>query len=84
MKTYKKYQLIVTHTARRSGATNMYKGGVPSYELMKITGHKTEHNFLKYLRIDKKENAEILSKHPYFTRNSKLIAHENNKTNSES
>jgi len=34
-----KWQLITTHTARRSGATNMYENGVPLMEIMQITGH---------------------------------------------
>jgi integrase len=63
---FEKHKLIVTHTARRSAATNMYLAGIPSYDIMKITGHRTEQNFLKYLRISKTENAERLSSHPYF------------------
>jgi hypothetical protein len=59
-----KYKLIMTHTARRSGATNMYKKGIPSIDIMKITGHKTENSFLKYIRISKEETAErILAQH---------------------
>jgi integrase len=45
---FQKWQLITTHTARRSFATNAYLQNVPSISIMKITGHKTEKSFLKY------------------------------------
>jgi integrase len=56
--TQPKYELISSHTARRSFATNEYKRGelTPS-EIMVITGHKTEKSFLKYIRETKKETA---------------------------
>ena len=50
------------HTARRSFATNMYKRGFPTVAIMQITGHTTEHNFLKYIKVTKEENAEMLAK----------------------
>ena len=59
---YPKYQLIGMHTARRSFATNMYKRGFPTVAIMQITGHTTEHNFLKYIKVTKEENAEMLAK----------------------
>ena len=61
-----KYELVCTHTARRSFATNAYKAGIPTIAIMKITGHKSEHSFLKYLKITEEENAEILKNHPFF------------------
>lgn len=61
-----KYKLITTHTARRSGATNMFNAGIPSIRIMKITGHKTEKAFMKYIRISQEENAKVLANHPYF------------------
>ena len=56
--SYYKWQLISSHTGRRSFATNLYLGGVPSVSIMKITGHRTEKAFLKYLKMDMIENAE--------------------------
>jgi integrase len=55
-----KYQLISTHTARRSFATNQYKAGVPSITIMAITGHKTEKVFLNYIKITRNEHARLL------------------------
>lgn len=65
---FKKYELISTHTARRSGATNMYKNGIPTLAIMKITGHKTESSFLTYIKISKEENAAMLAKYSFFKR----------------
>jgi integrase len=60
-KKYKKYQLIRNHTGRRSFATNMYLTRAPIIGIMKITGHKTELNFLKYIKITREENAETMT-----------------------
>ena len=62
-----KCDLVSTHTARRSFATNAYKAGVPTIAIMKITGHKKESTFLKYIKISEEENAEMLKNHPFFT-----------------
>lgn len=59
---YQKYQLVGIHTARRSFATNMYKRGLPTISIMQLTGHTTETNFLKYIKITKEENAEMVAK----------------------
>jgi integrase len=57
-KIYKKYQLIKMHTARRSFATNLYLKGAPTIKIMKLTGHTTETNFLKYIKITREETSE--------------------------
>lgn len=62
-----KHELITTHTARRSAATNMFKAGIPSISIMKLTGHKTESVFLKYINVSEEENAMLLMGHKYFT-----------------
>lgn len=61
-----KCDLITSHTARRSFATNAYKAGVPTLAIMKITGHTTEKSFLRYIKISKEENAELMAEHPFF------------------
>ncbi len=65
-KKYKKYELITTHTARRSGATNMFKSGIAPINIMKITGHRTEKAFMRYIRITPEENAKTLLNHDFF------------------
>lgn len=57
-RTYKKWELLTTHTARRSFATNEYLAGTPSITIMAITGHRTEKSFLKYIRVTKDEHAQ--------------------------
>ncbi len=57
---YKKYQLIKSHTARRSFATNLYLKGAPTISIMKLTGHTTEANFMKYIKVSREENAELM------------------------
>jgi len=57
----KKYQLITTHTGRRSFATNMYKRGYSPVQIMSITGHKKESTFLKYIRITNEESVRYIS-----------------------
>lgn len=63
---FPKCDLITTHTARRSAATNMYKAGIPSISIMRITGHTTEKAFMKYIKITAEENAELMSKNKFF------------------
>lgn len=64
--TYKKWELITTHTARRSFATNAFKAGIQAMQIMRITGHSSENSFKKYIKFDNKENAVLLSNHPFF------------------
>lgn len=65
-KTFRQHELLSTHTARRSFATNAYKEGVSSLSIMKITGHRTEAAFLRYIQISKEENAVLMAKKAFF------------------
>jgi integrase len=53
-----KHDLIMTHTARRSFCTNMYLKKMPVFDIMLFSGHKTEKEFYKYIRIKGEERAE--------------------------
>ncbi len=55
-----KWTLVTTHTARRSFATNMFKRGMPTVLIMKLTGHKKESEFLKYIKIDAEETLTLM------------------------
>lgn len=57
---HKKYELIKSHTARRSFATNLYLKGAPTVSIMKLTGHTTETNFMKYIKVTREENAQLM------------------------
>lgn len=63
-----KYTLVTTHTARRTGATLMYLDGIDLLTIMKFTGHQTEAEFLKYIRVTAEENAVRLTKMKYFNK----------------
>jgi integrase len=62
-----KWQLVSSHTARRSFATNMFlQKDIPTYRIMLITGHRSEKSFFKYIRVTREENAFTLAGHPFF------------------
>ncbi len=61
-----KWEMITTHTARRSFATNAKKAGIPDYQIMQITGHSTLKSFYTYIKITQEETAEELARHPFF------------------
>lgn len=60
------FEWIMTHTGRRSFCTNAYLGGLDSLSIMAVSGHKTESNFLKYIKVTRTEQAERIAEHPYF------------------
>ncbi len=71
--TNEKWQLITTHTARKSFATNQYLSGAPILTIMAITGHKTEKSFLRYIKISPSEHAKILKIHWGKTKEMKIV-----------
>jgi len=62
-----KYELIKTHTARRSFCTNAYLAGVPVIDIMAISTHTTESSFMKYIKVTKEQQADRMAQHPFFT-----------------
>ena len=60
--TQPKYELVSSHTGRRSFCTNMYKRGLPTLMIMSISGHKTEKSFLKYIKVKQEEHAQMMAK----------------------
>lgn len=58
---HKKYELVTSHVARRSFATNQIKKGLEPMLVMSITGHKTESEFLKYIKLTSDEKAELFA-----------------------
>lgn len=60
--TKEKWELISSHTARRSAATNMYMTGrMKTFEIMKLTGHRSEQNFFRYIRLTSEDTARAIS-----------------------
>lgn len=70
----RKYELVSSHTARRSFATNAVLDGVPYHWIMKITGHKSVDSFEKYVRMDSEEAALLLSEHRFFMQPAMRVA----------
>ena len=60
--TRPKWGWITSHTARRSFCTNEFLKGTPVYLIMKISGHKREKDFYKYIRITPEEAAQKIKK----------------------
>ena len=57
-----KYSLISTHSARRSGITNLYKSRLfNTRQLMSISGHKTESSFYLYISESADELADEIA-----------------------
>lgn len=51
--------MITSHTARRTFATNAYAAGVPLQSILVITGHSREERLRTYLRLDRQEKGII-------------------------
>lgn len=62
-----KWELVHSHTARRTGATLMYLAGMDYYDIMRITGHTSPTMLKKYIKADSIEvAAKITDKYSYF------------------
>ncbi len=49
---YRKYDVMTCHTARRTFATIPFvEWNMPSALVMQATGHKSERDFLKYIKV---------------------------------
>ena len=54
--------MLLSHTARRSFATNAYKAGVPLTSIQSITGHSSEAQLRRYLKLNAEEKAILALK----------------------
>lgn len=61
-----KYNLITTHTARRSFCTNMYIEGMSTYEIMYFSGHSSDRDLYNYIRIEKEQKAIKIAQSGFF------------------
>ena len=62
----KKWELISSHAARRTGVTLLYMTGIPLRQVMLISGHKDQDSIFHYLRLTKEENVALLKDNPFF------------------
>jgi len=65
-RVYEKWELVCTHTARRSAATNMLLSGIKASDIMILGNWSSEKSFWKYMRMLPEINAKRLMDHPYF------------------
>lgn len=56
----RKYEMVSTHTARRTFASIQYINGVPTHFIMSVTGHKKESDFYKYIRVPNIDKAKAV------------------------
>ena len=63
----KKYEMVSSHTARRTAATNLLLSGATIYEVMRFLGHTNVTQTQIYLRVSSAENAKILAKNKFFS-----------------
>lgn len=61
-----KWELVSSHTARRTGATLMRQSGANMRQIMLIGGWSEEKTLEKYLRMTSKENALAMRDNPFF------------------
>lgn len=65
--TFKKYELMHTHTARRTGATLMFLSGMNVYDICKITGHSNIKTLERYIKANELETVKkITDTYDYF------------------
>jgi len=61
-----KFELVKTHTARRSFCTNAYLNDISTLDIMAISGHTSEKTFLNYIKVTPEQHAIRMSKHSFF------------------
>jgi hypothetical protein len=67
MKELSKLQtLIFSNLNRRSFCTNYFLAGKPIQNIMLYSGHKTEKEFCKYVRVEKEQEALSVFKSGFF------------------
>ena len=60
---YEKFELVSSHTCRRTFITLKFLSGMPAQALMVFSSHKTERSFLKYLKL---ENHVVFEKYKHY------------------
>ena len=57
-----RYEWITSHTCRRSFCTNEFLAGTPVKLIMKISGHKKESDFYRYIKVSAEQAALQIEK----------------------
>lgn len=61
--TVHKYQMIGTHTGRRTAITNALKNDISAQIIKKVSGHTTDESFAKYNRMASEDAAQFILAH---------------------
>ena len=61
-----RYEMVQSHTFRRSALTTLYLSGVPIRDCMFVSGHKSVSAFERYLKVSMGEAADRLSSVGFF------------------
>jgi hypothetical protein len=67
-----KWELITSHTARKTGVTNALRAGVPMEDCMYLAGIKSPAVFKKYAGVTSDEYSERLANTKYFSGNAEI------------
>lgn len=68
LEIHPKYELIQTHTARRTAATLMYLAGMDVFNICSVTGHSSIAMLKKYIKADEIDRARTISQDAAFTK----------------
>ncbi len=60
VETFPKYELISSHTGRRTYITLSLIKNIPTNMIMRTTGHKSEKSFQKYIRLNDRQQNEVI------------------------
>ncbi|MEZ4854814.1 tyrosine-type recombinase/integrase [Flavobacterium sp.] len=58
---FEKWELVTSHTCRRSFATNLYLAGIDVAIIRKATGHTSEKTFINYVKASNDEHIKKIS-----------------------
>ena len=57
-----RYELVSSHTARRSRTTNLYRSGnYDTHQMISISGHRDEKTFYEYIKLSSDEVADSIA-----------------------
>lgn len=68
-----KFNLVKSHTARRSFCTNAYLLDMDPIDIMEVSGHKSVKTFMNYIKADSLQKALKIASHPFFNPQLKAV-----------
>jgi site-specific recombinase XerD len=63
---YQEWQMVSSHTCRRSFITNLLKMGIPHAQVMRLAGIKRYETLMRYFKQTAEEAAHEVGKHEFF------------------